>query len=110
MTKFGKPVTVPNQSMSLAEIIKRFTRGESLPVDHNEGTYETRFGDLDALKRMDVTERMDVLEDVREYSAKSKTLLDERDAAEKLRLEKEEQEKLQRILDSQKPPDLNTKP
>lgn len=53
-----KSVTVPQQSMTLREIIKRFVRGESLPIS-KEGTYEERMGDLEKLARADITVQME---------------------------------------------------
>lgn len=53
---WGKKQTVPNQSMSLQEIIRRFTRKEALPLE-KDGVYEDRFGDLEKLSREDITVR-----------------------------------------------------
>lgn len=55
---FSKEIvqTVPNQSMTMQEIILRFTRGEKLPVEH-KGAYSTKFGDLEKLKNEDITEK-----------------------------------------------------
>jgi len=71
-------VTVPNQSMTLREIIRRFTRKEPLAIE-KQGFYETRFGDLDALQRMDITEKIDAIDAIRQYAQRAKTLLEERD-------------------------------
>jgi len=51
-----KVVTVPNQSLSLREIIKRFIRNEALPLE-KEGIYEERMGDLEKFAREDITVR-----------------------------------------------------
>lgn len=56
--KHVKAVTVPNQSLTLAQIIKRFMRKESLPLMH-EAVYEDRFGDLEKLQHLDITEKHD---------------------------------------------------
>lgn len=53
-----KRQTVPNQSLTLKEIVKRFVRRESLPVSR-DGIYEERFGDLEKIKHADITEQMD---------------------------------------------------
>lgn len=53
-----KRVTLPNQCMSLREIIKRFVRHEALPV-LQEGVYEDRFGDLEKLAKADITEQLE---------------------------------------------------
>lgn len=61
--KFGKAkvFTIPSQSMTLKEILKRFVRNESLPIAR-EGVYEDRFEDLEKLSRKDITEQMEVVE------------------------------------------------
>lgn len=51
-----KSITVPNQNLSLRDIILRFLRKESLPVDH-EGTYQENLGDLEKLQHEDITVR-----------------------------------------------------
>lgn len=58
-------VTVPKQSLSLREIIKRFVRRESLPV-LKEGVYEERFGDLEKLSKADITVQMEKVEEIRQ--------------------------------------------
>jgi len=65
--KWGKKVTVPNQAMSLAEIIRRFTRKEALPIE-KEGLYEDRFGDIEALSREDITVRKERAEELRNWA------------------------------------------
>lgn len=59
-----KVITVPNQSMTLHEIIQRFTRRESLPVMQN-GTYREDMGDLEKLSKEDITVQMERVEDLR---------------------------------------------
>lgn len=79
----GAPkLTVPNQSMTLREIIRRFTRKEPLAIQ-KEGFYETRFGDIDALARMDITEKIEAIDAIRQYANRAKQLLDEKDKATK---------------------------
>lgn len=63
-----KSETVPDQAMSLHEIIRRFTRGESLPIEHR-GVYETRFPDLEKLRDADIFERQEQIEYIRESVA-----------------------------------------
>lgn len=72
--KGEKVVTVPNQSMTLREIIRRFTRKEPLAIE-KQGFYETRFGDIDALQRMDITEKIEAIDAIRKYAARAKELL-----------------------------------
>lgn len=75
--KNAKVVVVPNQSMSLQEILRRFVRRESLPIS-KEGTYETRFGDLEKIQNLDITEKM-------EHVAKIKLFLKKGEEMEELR-------------------------
>lgn len=72
-----KIVVVPNQSMSLQEILRRFVRRESLPIS-KEGTYDTRFGDLEKMQNLDITEKM-------EHVAKIKVFLKKGEELEELR-------------------------
>lgn len=64
-----KKHTVPNQSLGLREIIKRFVRRESLPVS-KDGLYEERFGDIEKISRLDITEQMEVVQDLKEKIAR----------------------------------------
>lgn len=75
---------VPNQSMSLREIIKRFVRRESLPVSH-EGIYSEGHGDLEKLSRRDISE---IFDDGRDLRARMRKF--EKDEKERLAKEKKE--------------------
>lgn len=76
-----KVKTVPDQSMSLQEIIRRFTRKESLPIE-KEGTYETRFGDLEKIGNMDLTEQSEKIADIKEAVGKYEKRYKAKKAAE----------------------------
>lgn len=67
-----KKVTVPNQSMTLKEILKRFIRKESLPVNQ-EGIYEDRMGDLEKLDKMDIVDKMEIVDEIKSDMEKVKT-------------------------------------
>lgn len=55
----GSPVmTVPNQSMTLKDIIQRFIRREALPLAHNV-MYAENLGDLEKLAYADITVQME---------------------------------------------------
>lgn len=58
-----KRQTVPNQSMSLREIVQRFVRRESLPMS-KEGVYEDRFGDLEKLSKEDIFIQMEKVKEL----------------------------------------------
>lgn len=62
--KSVKKTVVPNQSMSLQEIVRRFVKREQLPVAR-EGLYEERFGDLEKLSKADITVQMERVEEIK---------------------------------------------
>lgn len=80
----AKIVVVPQQSMTLKEIIKRFIRKESLPIE-KEGIYEERMGDLEKLAKSDITYRMEKAESLDKVIKKRQKA--EADAAAKKALE-----------------------
>ena len=49
---FVKAVTVPNQAMTLQDVLKRFVRREPVAIE-KQGIYEERFGDLEKLSHAD---------------------------------------------------------
>lgn len=59
-----KREVVPNQSMSLKEILRRFVKREALPVAR-QGMYEERFGDLEKLGKADITVQMERIEELK---------------------------------------------
>lgn len=60
-----KRVTVPNQSMTLAQILKRFVKRESLPLE-KEGFYEDRYDyDLEKIQREDLVVKDEIMESVK---------------------------------------------
>lgn len=59
-----KPVVVPNQSMTLKEILRRFVRRESLPIER-QGIYAEGFGDLEKIVHEDFTVQEERLNEVR---------------------------------------------
>lgn len=60
-----KRYTVPQQNMSLREIIKRFIRKESLPVEQN-GVYYEGLGDLEKLAKADIFDRTERAKDLKD--------------------------------------------
>jgi len=70
-----KVVVVPDQSMGLREIIKRFVRKESLPVQQ-QGYYEDRFGDLEKIAQEDIVVQLARAKEIGEYLAKAKAHMD----------------------------------
>jgi len=102
-----KRVVIPNQSMTLEEIIKRFTRREALPIEKN-GMYESRFGDLEKLSREDITVRHEMAQTLNAWrTAGEKRLHDER-AREAQKLLDEQVKKELEKLKTQAPPEIKT--
>jgi len=66
-----KKVTIPSQSMTLKEILKRFVRREQLPIE-KQGIYTTRFGDLEKLALEDITVQVDRAKEIRDYISQAK--------------------------------------
>lgn len=79
--------TVPNQAMSLKEIINRFVRRQSVPVEH-EGSYHDRFDtDLEKLShyKTDIIDKEDFVRSHRAYGSRMKSVLEAE--AERIKLE-----------------------
>lgn len=72
---------MPNQSMSLREIVARFTKRESLPLSH-EGFYEERFGDLEKHLHEDITEKVDRVNELKSTVSKGRKAEKERQEAD----------------------------
>lgn len=60
----AKKHVIPNQCMTLQEIIRRFIKREPLPAEH-EGSYHEGEYDLEKLAKEDMVVRGQVLEDVK---------------------------------------------
>lgn len=86
-----KVKTVPSQSLSLREIIRRFVRHESLPV-HKDGVYEDRMGDLEKLSNADITEQLERAEDIKSKIAKADARMKAKDVADRESAEKARQD------------------
>lgn len=72
---------IPNQSMTLREIIKRFVRKESLPIS-KEGHYEDRYGDLEKMSKQDITTQMEMAEVLKEKIDKGRKASEARKKAD----------------------------
>lgn len=84
-----KLVAKPSDALTLLEILQRFIRKEALPVGM-EGVYSDQYGDLEKLAKKDITEQMEVADQMREAAARSKK-------KEKEKKEKEEKERLDKL-------------
>jgi len=58
-------ITIPSQSLTLRDIIKRFIRKESLPIQR-EGFYSEDLGDIEKMERLDMTERHEMAADLKQ--------------------------------------------
>lgn len=76
----GKKIVVPDQSMSLAEILARFSRNEKVPVGHDV-QYDESDVDIAKLGRMDLVDR-------EEYVKKLKSTQEEYEKQEKRKQER----------------------
>lgn len=104
-----KKSVVPNQSMTLKEIIKRFIKHESLPII-KEGTYSDKQDiDLEKFVHEDITVRHDMVE---EHKKHVKGMKDDLDKQNKTALQKardakkaEQDELFDRLKKDQTPSD-----
>lgn len=82
-----KRCTVPNQSMSLREIVRKFVRRESVMARSQEGVYESRFGDLEKVKSMDMFDQLEEADRLKgliaDFDARTKKAAEEQAAKEK---------------------------
>jgi len=74
-----KIVTIPDQSMTLREIIKRFVKRQSLPI-MQDGVYEDRYTDLEKLAKSDLTIQHEYISDLKVRLKQMKTDLDKKNA------------------------------
>lgn len=65
----GVKLYVPMQSMSIAEMLRRFVRREALPVEHR-AVYADVGYDLEKISKMDPVEQDEVLSEVKERVSK----------------------------------------
>lgn len=83
-----KRVTLPNQAMSLQEMLRRFVRREPLPVE-KQGVYIETDYDLEKLATADRTEQEEVIEELkRDVAGKKKKVDDAKAAIEKIEADK----------------------
>lgn len=85
-----KVVVVPNQSLTLKDIIKRFIRKEALPIQ-KEGMYEDRLGDLEKMAHEDITDQMDRVNTIKVKLAKIEKNEQEKNSRIKAAAEREQQ-------------------
>jgi len=100
-----KPVTLPNQSMSLRTIIQRFTRNEMLEVNSQEGYYDETLGvDLEKMQHLDLFDMHELyIANRAKLEAMEKEKLSKAEAKKKAEydamIEKHVQERLSKLKD-----------
>lgn len=83
-----KKAVIPDQSIGLEKLLKRFTRGESMPVLH-QGNYGVVGNyDLEKMKFLDPVERGEIIESMKFIESKFKKQKDAEEAAQKEAAEK----------------------
>lgn len=106
----GKRVTVPNQCMSLEEMLRRFVRREALPVE-KQGVYVESEYDLEKLAKEDRVHQEEVLAEMKRDTESKKKKVEEakaKKAAEKK--EAEDKAKADYIASLQQMDPLKTSP
>jgi len=95
----GKSETVPSQSMSLQEILMRFTRNEALPIGKQVSFHESE-DDLEKVHAMDLVDRQeyyDKLEETKkQYAKQEKAKADLAKKQARIKVEQEAREELAR--------------
>lgn len=107
--KGTKRLTVPNQSMSLREILRRFVKREALPV-MREGVYEDRMEDLEKLAKADPVIQMEKAQEWKEKGDAMKKAAAEKAAKERAAFEEQQKKARENLLKELRPPDTPVEP
>lgn len=90
----SKKLVVPNQTMSLEEILKRFTRGESLEIG-KDGTFDDEGDDdLEKVANMDLVDKAEFVDKLKQTQKDFEKQEKEKAHKERRRLDKLAVEKL----------------
>lgn len=93
-----KSQTIPDQSMSIQEIVKRFVRGVPVDIVQREAVYSDQSEhDLEKLSRMDFGEKAEFARRMSEQAQGLSTELQEREAEHREAIATKAKEKAQRI-------------
>lgn len=90
----GKLLVVPNQSMSLQEILTRFTRGEVLTVG-KEIAYHESDDDLEKVSHLDLVDKEEYIDKLKQTQSEYKKQERKKADKEKERLRKEALDKIE---------------
>lgn len=104
MTITAKKQVVPNQSMSLQEILERFTRGEALAIGRGTPEYHESEDDLEKLKNSDLVDRQEYLDKLKATQGNYAKQEKRKEAARLKKLEEEERAKIAAKLAAEKDP------
>lgn len=74
---------VPDQSMSLEEILRRFTRGEAVPAGHDVAFDDDSDIDMEKLATADLVDKAEMAQQMRDVQSKFDEQEKSRKAAEK---------------------------
>lgn len=85
--------TVPNQSLSLKQILTKFIKREALPVGR-QGVYETKFGDLEKIMNADFVEREEFFKRMDSWIKDHESRLKDKEEKDRAKLVEEEAKKL----------------
>lgn len=86
---FAPKMVVPNQALTMQEILERFTRGEALPIGKEFNFWEGD-EDLEKISKLDITQRMEFIEhqkDVKKRWEEQERKREIREEAERLNKE-----------------------
>lgn len=89
----AKKAVVPNMSMSLEEILRRFTRGEKLAIG-NDGNFDDGDDDLEKISHMDMVDREEFADKLKHTRQAWEKQEKQKQKAEKERLDKLAVEKI----------------
>lgn len=88
-------MVVPDQSLTLEEILRRFTRGEPLEIGRTDGVYDDEGeDDLEKVQHMDLVDREEFVDRLKETKKQFEKQEKQRAKDEKARLDKLAVEKL----------------
>lgn len=88
--KKRKSVTIPDQAMSIQEIIKRYVKGIPVQLTQREETYiDQEEYDLEKLNRMDFADKSALADELRDKAEAQKSDLIARDEARRNKRKKE---------------------
>lgn len=84
----GKKAVVPNQSLSLQEILERFTRGEPLEIGRIGAVYDDGAEDLEKMAHADLVDKQEFVDKLKQTNKLWEKQEKRRQDKEKERLDK----------------------